>query len=419
MHVPEAIAGAKVVVLTGAGASVPLGLFTTRQFLTDFQDRDLPRLPDLQVPLNWILSEAAIHDDDIELVLDRLERRRDAVRLLLDDKRWVQNVADNRVQKAETYLAENEQIIEVIQSKVIDHYSSAEPGPAAELYAPMLHEFGAWFSKVPELGTTLPLFTLNYDNAVELAAVRLADAPMEQDGQCLPVQLVDGLIQSPDGAERRWSCRAFERYAETPGRLGVVLVKLHGSVRWGRDTRPEQKDLIVELPAGAGRDPGRFRTVVLYPTLAPKPVDTEPFRTGYRLFRACLQRTGFLVVIGCSLRDPELVQEIRDAMEENEGLYLVSVGPNVTHEGVCSALSLTSGHDRVAALKAEFALPMPQIESTYPGGLLPRHWLMGCLRRLAYEAYKVEGVSGGSHFGQTQICDRRAGLGRAGAEPEA
>jgi hypothetical protein len=419
VNVPEAIAGAKVVVLTGAGASVPLGLFTTRQFLDDFKVNDRQRLiqQGLEVPLSWVLSEAAIKEFDIEDVLDLLERRRAAVRLLLADGRLVQNVQKERVEAAEEYVAETEKIDAAIRNKVVEHYSSVDPTLAAELYRPLLREFRAWFSRIPGLGYTLPLFTLNYDAAVEIAANRLTNAPIEQDGQQMPVRLVDGLLQSDEAAERRWSRQAFEAYAERPTELGVVLVKLHGSVRWGRDSRPGKEDLIVELATGVGRDPGRFHTAILYPTLAPKPVNDEPFRTGYRLLRACLRGTRFFVVIGCSLRDPELVAEIRDAMEENEGLHLVSVGPTVDHAGVCEALSLNSGRDRVAALKAEFAIPKPQIESTFPGGLLPREWLMGCLRKLALEAYAVEGVSRGSFFGHTQICDRTAGLASAPASP--
>lgn len=417
MNVPEAIASAKVVVLTGAGASVPLGLFTTRQFLEDFRVHDAPALSQqgLEAPLSYVMSEAVVGNFDIEVVLDLLERRRAAVELLLEDRRFVENVLPNRLDAARKYVAEAEKIDAAIRHKVVEHYSSVEPALAAELYRPMLREFRAWFTRIPELGYTLPLFTLNYDASVEVAANRLSNEPAEQDGKQLPVRLVDGLAQSTDGAERRWGRKAFETYTESSMDLGVVLVKLHGSVRWGRDSRPGMRDLIVELAPGVGRDPGRYRTAILYPTLAPKPVNDEPFRTGYRLLRACLRRTRFFVVIGCRLRDPELAAEIRDAMEENDGLHLVSVGPSVDHAAVCEALSLTSGRDRVAALKAEFAIPKPQIESTYPGGLLPRQWLMGCLRTLALDAYEVEGVSGRPHFGYTHICDRSAGLGRVSA----
>jgi hypothetical protein len=415
VNVPEAISGAKVVVLTGAGASVPLGLFTTRQFLEDFKAKDAQALKQqgLEVALSFVLSEAAIHDFDIENVLDLLERRQEAVRLLLEDRRLVENVPRERLDAARKYASEAAQIDAAIRHKVVEHYSSVDAALAASLYRPMLREFRAWFTRIPELGNTLPFFTLNYDPSVELAAARLSGEPADQNGQQLPVRLVDGLAPSADDAEPRWSRLPFETYEESAADLGVVLVKLHGSIRWGRDTRANAGDRIVQVATGVGRDPGYYRTAILYPTLAPKPVNDEPFRTGYRLLRACLRRTKFFVVIGCRLRDPELVAEIRDALEENEDLHLVSVGPTVDHAAVCEALALDSGRNRVSALRAEFALARPQSESTLPGGILPRQWLMGCLRTLALEAYGVKDVSGGSHYGETQICDRRAGIGRA------
>ena len=89
--------------------------------------------------------------------------------------------------------------------------------------------------------------------------------------------------------------------------------------------------------------------------------------------------------------------------------------PTVDHVAVCEALSLGPGRDRVTALRAKFAVARPQSESTLPGGTLPREWLMGCP---TLEAYDVKDVSGGSHYGQTQICDRQAGLGSAQITPE-
>ncbi len=85
MRIPSAITGAKVVVLTGAGASMPLGRFTTRAFLDDFRQVDYPQLAvdaETKKVLDWVLQEAANNNLDIEDVLDRLERRQGALDLL-------------------------------------------------------------------------------------------------------------------------------------------------------------------------------------------------------------------------------------------------------------------------------------------------------------------------------------------------
>ncbi len=417
MKIPSAIAGAKVVVLTGAGASVPLGRFTTRAFLDDFRHVDYRQLAvdaETKKVLDWVLQEAANNNFDIEDVLDRLERRQGALDLLELDGFFQKEVlrADRRT-RALQYGSILGQLSGAIRDKVIEHYSTVDADQAGDLYRPLFREFRSWFRQVPDLGYTLPVFTLNYDIAVELAAHKLSDTDdasyFPEDSP--PVRLVDGVTQGRDAAERRWSRAVFEGYEEDHDHLGVVLVKLHGSVRWGRRKRAGGADEIVELPAGLSRDPGQFETAVLYPTLAPKPVDLEPFRTGYRLLRACLRRTRLLIIIGTTLRDQEVVTELRDAVEENQDLHVVWVGPSVERETMQDLIG--SGADRLSALRASFHIPRGQIESTFPGGLMPREWLMGCLRKLACEAYAVEQIAGGPFFGKTLVCDRSAGLGRA------
>ena len=419
MRIPSAISDAKIVVLTGAGASVPLGCFTTAQFLDDFRQADYRRLsadPAVTGVLDWVLQEAANNQWDIEDLLALLERRRGAVDLLAFDGKFERDVlgADRRVSMLR-YGGILGQLIDAIRDKVVDHYSSVETEEAGRLYRPLFREFRLWFRLVPDLGYTLPVFTLNYDIAVELAANQLsgARASSEFPEEALPIRLVDGVVRGRDAAERRWSRRAFEEYAEQSDSLSVVLVKLHGSVRWGRRTIPGRPDEIVELTPGVPRDPGVFETAVLYPTLAPKPTDVEPFRTGYRLLRACLRGTHLLIVIGTTLRDPEVLAELRDAVEENEDLHIVWLGPSVQHETLRDLIGV--GAERLAAVRGTFATPLPQSESTLPGGPLPPSWLMGCLRTLALEAYAVEQIAGRPYFGQTLVCDRTNGLGRASA----
>ena len=409
----------RIVLLTGAGASVPLGLFTTAQFLADFRESDYRRLsadPDVTRVLNWILQEAKENNFDVEDLLDLLVRRRGAIDQLLLDGMFVRDVVGN-VQRADmvAYGAILGRLVDSITDKVIDHYSSIDVERAGALYRPLFREFRSWFQRLPDLGQTLPFFTLNYDIAVEAAARQLSEprSQTESMSESLPIRLVDGLVEGRDAVERRWTRGAFETYVENPDHLGVVLVKLHGSVRWGRRRMPNGRNAIVELTPGVPRNPGPFETAVLYPTLAPKPVELEPFRTGYRLLRACLRRTHLLIVIGTTLRDAEVVSELRDAIEDNEDLHVVWVGPHVEHKTLLERIG--GGAERLAALQVAFEVPRSQIESSHPGGLLPNQWLMGCLRKLAWEAYRVEQVAGGPYFGKTLVCDRMAGLGRAAA----
>jgi hypothetical protein len=116
-------------------------------------------------------------------------------------------------------------------------------------------------------------------------------------------------------------------------------VKLHGSVRLGRTGTGE----LVELPAGTFRDPPPHRHAVLYPSLGPKSLDEEPYRTNYSLLRGALMRAGLFVVIGCTLRDAELNVLIRGCIEENDELYIVLINPEVTSTEIAERLGCDVG----------------------------------------------------------------------------
>jgi SIR2-like domain len=383
MKIPQSVATAKIVVLTGAGASAPLGRHTTREFLDEFfqvESRSLRIDQKTNELLNLLENEARDSQGDIETVLDLLERRASAAGFLESDPCFLSQSKVSTSERARLLGAYREQtgrIRDAIYEMVVEHYSETEARPAAQLYEGLLSDFPSWFQNVPDLGRTLPLFTLNYDTAVELAVSRLAKP--EQPGK-IPVRLVDGISAVSSAAERRWRRAAFESYAEDPAMMNIVLVKLHGSVRWGRralsETRPGD-DEIVELPPGVGRNPGAYEHAVLYPTLAPKPVNVEPYRTGFQLFRQCLLGARLAIIVGTSMRDPEVNAILRDSVEDNGDLHVVFVGPNVDHAELSARLSLDPS--RVAADKKEFALPPKQGQ------------LLGDLRKLAMQACGVTG----------------------------
>jgi len=152
----------------------------------------------------------------------------------------------------------------------------------------------------------------------------------------------------------RWSRTAFESYQEQPNEVSVVLFKLHGSVRWGRSEQGG-KEIISELQPLVGLNPGAYRQAVIYPTLGPKPVRSEPFRTGYRFLRTCLANAKIVYVIGCSLRDGEIQDSISDAMDDNPQLHIVSLAPDADYAKVAELTNCDPS--RVTAIQKEFGLP--------------------------------------------------------------
>lgn len=372
MDLPAAITKAPVVFLTGAGASVPLGRFPTREFwehikqvfvATSTKDSD-----ELRAFKTALMARFNATDVDIELVLSYLEQNAERAEQLASDGVFVERVLHKQRANLDQYAGWNRSVRDLIYDQVIEHYSAVNSEEAAVLYRPLFKDYKLWFQPVEGVGHTIPFFTLNYDTAVELAA------------SALGVRVVDGLHHHAGATENRWSRGAFENYSESRDATTVVLVKLHGSVRWGRiagdgGNSTTGSGPIVELPHFVGRDPGRHRHAVLYPSLTPKPLQAEPFHTGYRIFRRCLDSARILIVIGCSLRDPEIRVAISDAMDDNRALHMLLFGPESDHAAESQLLRIDSA--RVAAVRGRFeAVEYRDGQSAF----------MGCIRGYAASA---------------------------------
>jgi SIR2-like domain len=387
----------KILFLTGAGASVPLGLSDTKQFMDEFFQIEAPQLrasnPELATYLEDVRTLAALGNWDVEQLLDVLQGDRDAVNRLEGEKLFLRRASAGYVPAFGSFVSDTDKILHALHNKVVEHYSEVDPERAAALYRPILQQFPDWFADVPELGHTIAVFTLNYDMAVE-AAARVLESPDEQyPGPS--VRFVDGLQAAARNIGRRWTNTAFSEYLEDANRANVILVKLHGSVLWGH--RPSTPEVIVEQAPEVGRNPGPYETVILYPTEERKEIHREPFRTGYGLLADCLRRAQFLVVIGTSLRDAEVCETIRGAMEDNTLLRIVVMGPHVNHEQVAALLEVDP--EKVAGAKARFDFPTiaPNDNPDAPN-YSSQMGLFSDLARVAYGAPHLGGVNFGATF---------------------
>jgi len=193
---------------------------------------------------------------------------------------------------------------------VVEEYGEVDAAEAEALYRPLFEGLRARFGIV-----TLPVFTLNYDVAVESATGRLG------------VRLIDGTRHAH--GRSGWSPAEFHSYAPRDG-YAVVLFKLHGSTTWAWDSDGS----LVLLPFRTGRDPGALRHAVLYPYLEQKDLEREPFKTGYAYLKACLQRAKWLVIIGTSLRDEHLVRALQAALAANSGLAVALLDLSLDGSGL-------------------------------------------------------------------------------------
>ncbi len=350
--------------LTGAGASAPLGRWTATEFVERFWQSArvqalLTRDPEIRRSANLLVAKVSM---DIEELLEVFEVSALSGERFRSDVNFTREVLGNQTETLKRFIGMNQELRDALYSEVLDHYSQLDSDQAARLYEPLFLDFNEWFKEVPDIGRTITLFTLNYDTAAEAAA------------SVLEIDLIDGIGPSRGATERRWSRTLFENYSEDSNKPTIVLFKLHGSVRWGWRTLRSGEEVISELAVSVGRDPGAYKHAVLYPTMGPKPVRKEPFRTGYRFFRSCLSNALVLFVIGCSLRDSEIQVSLSDAMDDNSRLHVVVIDPGMDHQEV--AKRIESDVNRIVVVRRKFEQPIAR----------QRSYLMGCMRGFAMRA---------------------------------
>jgi len=345
------------VVLTGAGASVLLGKDTTKQFVQRCLESSQKAFL-LQGILRSIKKRSRTSEVDIEMILDYLVELIGAYDILKSDEEIGPKIGSGGASFASriapiTGLADAAGISEFINSPdyliserrtlqeellgfIVDHYCEVDDDAALRLYRPL---FGAdSFSFHP-----IPLFTLNYDVAVE-AAVDASDGEFE---------LVDGFPKNK--SQRRWSPDVFRDYQ--PRHLGptreIILFKLHGSTTWGRRKGSE---IIVPLPLAQRRNPEPYEHVIMYPSQTKLGLEGEPFATAYSYFAECLENTRTCLVIGTSFRDREINKTFQEALRRSSKLHLVVVGPAV--ESALVSRILRCDESRITAIQGGFGDPM-------------------------------------------------------------
>ncbi|HEX78095.1 MAG TPA: hypothetical protein G4O03_06775 [Dehalococcoidia bacterium] len=288
----EAIYKQPLVLFLGAGASSPLGKKTTVQFyewlLWSRPEIDFNLL--MSIANSVQPSEEVGKKPDVEAILDHLEKVIEGAEILTKLGHHIKF----SLYKQEDYTKLRDQIKDL----VVEHYSEIDVPSAFGLYSPLL-----------DLARErpLPIFTTNYDLAIEKASIEL--------------QLIDGFSKPLVGPIPQWSPLAYNNYK--PAQAGVIFFKLHGSVDWLRTPTG-----AIQRVEGQRRDPGGMPTIIAYPSRFKREIHEEPFRTNYDYLIACLLHARVCAVIGSSFRDQEVVEEFRQALELNKDLELIIIDCN-------------------------------------------------------------------------------------------
>ncbi len=287
-----------LVVFLGAGASAPLGMKTTVQFIEWVKS-----LPEIDYSLmTQIIHEVKPSDEvgkkvDIEAVLDYLEK-------LIDAREAYEKLLDIHLTSVDKF----DKIIKLrdrIQDLVIAHYSEIDASKAFRHYRPLLQGL-----PIP----ILPIFTTNYDLSIEKA--------YEHSKAQLRLRLIDGFERTRVTIPR-WSETSYKHYKPRAKSKDIILFKLHGSVDWHRTLNGE-----IQRIEAHQRNPGILKTVVAYPSRTKKEIHEEPFRTNYDYLLACLAHAKVCLVIGFSFRDQEIVEHFREAAGINSDLRVEVVDLN-------------------------------------------------------------------------------------------
>lgn len=285
-----------VIIFLGVGASAPLGMKTTVQFIDWVKNQpeiDLNLLT--QVISNVKPSEEIDKKVDIEAVLDYLDI------IIESSESYKQLFILYKAESAES-LGRIVTLRNRIRDLIVEHYSELDINKAYRHYAPLFEG-----SEI----RCLPIFTTNYDLSIEKA----------YEHSKAQFHLIDGFKKT-----RRtipyWSKVEYNNYKPVKGKE-IILYKLHGSVDWVRAPNGE----IQRVGAGK-RNPGNLKTVVVYPTRTKKEIHEEPFRTNYNYLLACLTHAKLCLVIGFSFRDQEITEYFRAATEMNKELKLLIANTN-------------------------------------------------------------------------------------------
>lgn len=294
----KALHQSKIVVLTGAGASVPLGMPAMRGF---FATLDARWRSEAQRFVGWS-SESK---DDLEFLLGRLDWWR---KLRQENNRDTTFRSAVNPQKLKENVELAEGLREVIYRSVIDTYGELSPDARAKarsIYRDFFFELQQMALNHPKV---LPVFTTNYDLTFE--AISKEDPKF---------RMCNGLDNS--GYYSEWNPDVYKR-----GEYEFAVFRLHGCSHWVRRLAdgkilfqpiPDRDNLLLREPCILYPEPGKDSQV-----------SSEPFSIAYENLRLCLRAATLIIIIGYSGRDEAIQEALRGALyaDPDKKFILVTMG---------------------------------------------------------------------------------------------
>lgn len=303
-----------ITILTGAGASKPLGYPMTTEFFPPASQFDKGQ-QEVWKHLTAYFAESVL---DVEDVLSLVQ----PVETFLESRpgeffgRAVGGPWKTQVRSFARYARE----------RCFELYGALPDSKDVEkIYEPLL-QLCRWESQ------GISLFTTNYDPVTD-KILDLADLRN---------------IRAYDGFKARgqWDPAGYREK-----RTGLDVYRLHGSMSWIRqqDTIQNTRDYSLRR--------GETEYLLIYPGYKGNPESSgeEAYALPHKMLRSDLEESQFFVVIGFSFRDKHLNQVISDSLAKNSKLRLVVVNPDWPEAAVrWSTKYSASDPERVIHISSKF-----------------------------------------------------------------
>lgn len=217
---------------------------------------------------------------------------------------------------------------EAITDRIYDACLALAEDRLVDLYAPLLDRLAGLLERAGA-PLVVPVFTTNYDETFDFLGVERRDELARRIGR--PVRVFDATAPWPGfPGWRRFDAGGYRRFRPAgAGGLDLVVFYLHGSLRWllSAEARPWFEIQVADRRIAHSPQMPRYRALLqpdaqkvlwgrshrpLSDLLAPRRKD--PFRPGapyypmglgYRYFERCVGRPGALLAIGYSFRDSD------------------------------------------------------------------------------------------------------------------
>lgn len=296
---PDVAPRTSLMLLLGAGASVPADVPDTKEFVRTFATHLESREQEYET-LNKILEtlERYVEDNperqvDIELLLETLERlenrKGEILPYFYDGGRYI-------LEEASDKAPIRDRLRDFIRySVVVEKDKIGYLEPLRELIA----RYG-----VGSGGPPLSIFTVNYDNCIEQFCGQYS------------LDFCDGFLME-------WNPWLFGSKDND-----VDLYKLHGSISWFRTQSGKHIKIPIKPDEGTVElDTGESaETSIVYPGL--KQVYYGPYFDMLGMLKEQLKRTQTVVVAGYSFRDDGIKKIFWDAASMNRDLVVILVSPS-------------------------------------------------------------------------------------------